>query len=317
MKSLKLKLIFVITLVCQAFTTISAPAYPGLIKMEQPDGSVISLYLKGDEKVSWMETEDGYSLMYNNDKFIVYAMSDQEGGMIPSSVVVKDIFLRSSSELDFLKDIPKKLRYSSTQINTLRSIWEITQSSSSTFSNLFRSSVGDANAICALVGFPDKPLVRTKEEFNNLMNQAGYSANGALGSVYDYFKENSYGKLNLKVTVAGPYTVSKNWAYYGENSGSGRDMPARVREFAREVAFLTFYDSNINAADYDNDKDGFIDAFHIIYAGYGEEAGGGANAIWAHKFNFDVLVIAHIPYHILFEQCLHRFYITFSFPLYR
>ena len=282
-------------LICRSLPAIAVPAYPGLIKMEQPDGSTISIYLKGDEKVHWMESEDGYSLLYDNNRTIVYAISDETGNMIPSPVVARDISFRSVSDQIFLKKIPKKLSYSTAQINTLRSIWNITQDYSNTGSSQLRASVGDARAICALVDFPDKQFVKTKEEFNNLMNQAGYSVSGSKGSVNDYFKENSYGKLNLIITVAGPYTLSKNWQYYGENGEDNHDIPGRVQEFAMEAARLTFTDKTINPADYDNDNDGFIDGFHIIYAGFGEEAGGGSNpdCIWAHAYSFSTITFGN------------------------
>ena len=286
-------LLIIMLLIGKTFTAISAPAYPNLVKVKQPDGTEISVFLKGDEKVHWMESEDGYSLLYDNSKTIVYATTDEKGDMIPSSVAVRDISLRTAATRQFLKETPRKLNYSTSQINTFNSIWKIVEKSTDSNSDLLRASVGEARAICALINFPDKPLVKTKDEFNNLMNQMGYSASGAKGSVKDYYLENSYGKLDMTITVAGPYTVSKNWAYYGENGDNGKDIPERIQEFAIEAARLTFTDPNINPADYDNNNNGFVDAFHIIYAGYGEEAAGDANCIWAHKFGFPTLTFGN------------------------
>ncbi|HOY72045.1 MAG TPA: hypothetical protein PLX53_02840, partial [Tenuifilaceae bacterium] len=42
---------------------VAVPAYPGLIKYEQANGKIINIYLKGDEKVKWVLSEDGYTLM--------------------------------------------------------------------------------------------------------------------------------------------------------------------------------------------------------------------------------------------------------------
>ena len=286
MKIKKLKLLFVLVIVCHTITTLSMPAYPGLIKMKQPDGTTISLYLKGDEKVHWMESEDGYSLMYDNNKTIVYAMPDENGGMAPSSVAVRDISLRSPSDQSFLKAIPPKLKYSADQVVMLKSIWKFMPESTGGSTPIrLRSSIGVAHAICALVDFPDKPFTKSISDFDMLMNQAGYKASGAVGSVHDYYYENSYGKLDLIITVVGIYRLPKNSDYYGANSSSGQDIPSRVQEFAMAAAQLTFTGLS-NIADFDNDGDGYIDAFHIIYAGHGEEAGGGDNCIWAHEFQF-------------------------------
>jgi len=290
MKKISSLVIITILLIFKAITSIASPAYPGLAKMKQPDGTYISLYLKGDERIRWMESEDGYSLLYDNNQNIVYAVYDDQAGMIPSSVKAQDISQRSSTDKSFLSNIPKKLFYSKPQINTLNSIFELKEKTINNNSNLLRSYVGVARGICTLVEFPNKSLVKTKAEFNNLMNQVGYNASSARGSVCDYYLENSYGKLNLIITVAGPYKLSKNWEYYGEDDPKTKlEYLDRLQEFAKEAAQFTFTDPNINPADYDVDGDGYIDSFHIIYAGYGQEAGGGVNAIWAHKFGFNTI----------------------------
>jgi M6 family metalloprotease-like protein len=257
----------------------ASPAYPSLLKMKQPNGTEISLFLKGDEKIRWMESEDGYSLLYDKNKYIVYAILNEEGNMVPSNIVAEDVSLRSTSIENQLKNIPKRLKYSDSQINSLKALWETVDKAES--QPQMRSSIGTARAICTLIQFADKNFIKTREEFEALLNQRGYNVSDARGSVKDFYLENSYGKLDLIITVAGPYTVSKNMAYYGENNSSGNDK--NPREMAQEAADLTFGDPNINPADYDNDGDGYIDAFHIIYAGYGEEAGAVSNAIWAHE----------------------------------
>jgi len=276
-------LLTIVLFISTAIEALASPAFPGKIKKVQPDGSTISLYMKGDERIHWMESEDGYSLLYDKNRSIVYATVDKDGNMVPSSVAARDVSLRSTSDQSFLKGISKKLNYSPTQINTAKTIWKMVQKDS----NLFRSSVGTAHAICALVNFQDKQLVKTAADFDALMNQVGYSKGGDKGSVHDYYLENSYNQLNLVITVAGPYTVSKPWAYYGQNDITGSDSLPLVLEFATEVAKLAFNDKNINPAEYDNDNDGYIDAFHIIYAGYGEESGGDPNSIWSHEFGFN------------------------------
>ncbi|GHT15137.1 hypothetical protein FACS189426_22430 [Bacteroidia bacterium] len=263
----------------------AAPAFPLLIKLQQPNGEEISLYMKGDEKVHWMESEDGYSLLYDKNKYIVYATTDEAGNMVPSNTIAKNISLRSASSEAELKKIQKKLRYSSAQIKARNEVWNMLK----TEQPGLRSSVGTAHAICALIEFPDKPMGKTQEDFEKLMNQAGYNASGAEGSVKDFYRENSYGQLDLVVTVVGPYTASKNWAYYGENDTERNDSDKHAQELAMEAANFAFNDPNINPADYDNDGDGYIDTFHFIYAGNGEESGAGSDAIWAHKYGFNTI----------------------------
>ena len=135
-------------------------------------------------------------------------------------------------------------------------------------------TTGDRKLICILIGFTDKAFTKTQADFNSLFN-------GATGSVKDYYLENSYNQFNLTVDVAGPYTASQNMAYYGANDASGYDI--RPGELVLEAINLA--DPDVNYAEYDNDNDGWVDGVYIIYAGYGEEAGGGANAIWAHAWS--------------------------------
>jgi M6 family metalloprotease-like protein len=285
MKTFYSALLLTALFMCLITKAIASPAYPGLIKKIQPDGTMISLYLKGDEKVHWMESEDGYSLLYDSNRNIVYATSDEEGNMIASSVAARDVSLRSASDQAFLKNVSKKLTYSQNQVSTLRDIWKMTRSSLPLTANSSQMRAATTTrGICALISFPDKPITKTVAQFNNLMNQVGYSAGGDQGSVHDYYLENSYGKIDFEITVAGPYTLSKPWSYYGANDPSTKqDSITRVHEFATEAANLTFKDPSINPATYDNNNDGYIDGFHIIYAGYGEEAGAPASAIWAHE----------------------------------
>jgi M6 family metalloprotease-like protein len=47
---------------------------------------------------------------------------------------------------------------------------------------------------------------------------------------------------------------------------------------------------DVNYAIYDNDNDGNVDGVYVIFAGYGEEAGGPADAIWSHASNISPTV---------------------------
>ncbi|MDL2257418.1 M6 family metalloprotease domain-containing protein, partial [Bacteroidales bacterium OttesenSCG-928-I14] len=59
---------------------------------------------------------------------------------------------------------------------------------------------------------------------------------------------------------------------------------SRSQELVMEAARKAFKEENINPEDYDNDKDFYIDTFHLIFAGYGAESTGrGKGNIWSHK----------------------------------
>ena len=264
-------------------SVFSMPAYPYFVSVKQPNGEEIRLKMKGDERMKWMESEDGYSLLYDGNKNIVYATLDEGGNMVPSTIKVSCIANRSPKVNAELQNIPKRLQYSQEQKQIFRQVWKMKEN---TFlrSSKKTQSANVAKAVCALIGFPDKPITKTLSEFEQLMNQIGYSVGNAQGSVRDFYLENSYGQLDLIITVLGPYVAARDWAYYGENDADGYDKGAV--ELAKEAANFAFNENNIEPADYDNDNDGYIDAFHFLYAGYGEESGGGKNSIWAHMYGF-------------------------------
>jgi M6 family metalloprotease-like protein len=255
----------------------AVPAYPHPIEFTQPDGSVITIQLKGDEKVKWAETLDGYTILVNSNGEYQYAIIDASGNLTFSGILVSNINSRTFKETSLLSTIEKGLFFSKSQVQMMKEVWEIRENNSQ---KAFPTT-GDRKLICILIGFQDIAFTKTQAEFNALFNQVGYTVGGATGSVKDYYLENSYNQLNLTVDVAGPYTASQNQAYYGANDASGYDI--RPRELVIEAINLA--DPDVNYAEYDNDGDGWVDGVYIIYAGHGEEAGGGANAIWAHAWS--------------------------------
>ncbi|MFZ4412596.1 MAG: M6 family metalloprotease domain-containing protein [Bacteroidales bacterium] len=259
-------------------TALAVIAYPYPIEFKQPDGSKITILLKGDEKVRWAETSDGYAILYNQFGTYEYAVLDSKNNLIPSGIQARNLANRSTADNVYLGNIPKYLHYSTEQVQLMKSAWSVYQSESQ---NTFPTS-GNRSLVCILIGFTDLAFAKTQTDFNNLFNQINYTASGATGSVKDFYLENSYNQLNLTVTVAGPFTAANNQAYYGANTGSqGTDI--RPRELVAEAVNLA--NPTVNFANFDNDNDGTVDGVYVIYAGFGEEAGGGTNCIWAHAWN--------------------------------
>ena len=279
MKIQKLASLLIVSIIGSCINLSASPAYPGLINFVQPDGSKISIYLKGDERVKWAETEDGYSVLFNVNGAYEYAVLNSQGDMVPSGRIAKNAAQRSPDDLSFLFNVPKQLIYSSSQMGMAKQIGNMMLKDGKLLKSF--PTTGDRKLLCILIGFADKPFTKTQLDFDNLFNQAVYTVNGATGSVSKFFKESSYNQLNLSVTVAGPYTALNTVAYYGGNDSSGDDL--RPRELVTEAVNLA--DPYVNYADFDNDLDGAVDGVYVIYAGYGEESGGSPNYIWAHAWS--------------------------------
>ncbi|MDR2928042.1 MAG: M6 family metalloprotease domain-containing protein [Cytophagaceae bacterium] len=254
-------------------TILAVPAYPYPIVFTQPDGDTLTLVMKGDEHLKFAATIDGYTLMYNTAGYFCYARLNAGGDMEPSEFVARSQSRRTAEEKNFLRTVRQGLFYSNSQLSMLKSIREMRANEDSQQKAF--PTTGTRKLLCILIGFTDKGFTLTQEEFNNLFNQVDYNYQNANGSVRDYFLEASYGQLDLQVDVAGPFTASQNMAYYGGNTGGD------PQELVREACNMASGDYDFS--EYDNDGDGTVDGVYMIFAGYGEEAGGGDNAIWSHK----------------------------------
>ncbi|RPH28089.1 MAG: M6 family metalloprotease domain-containing protein [Bacteroidales bacterium] len=276
-------LMLLLTLILIDQSLYAVIAYPYPVEITQPDGSKLTVLLRGDENVKWAQTEDGYSIMRNSKGVFEYAALDSNNDMVPSGVKAKDQKERGDSEKSFLSKTKKGLFYSKSQTGMMKSISNMVQSKS----QKSFPTTGSRKLVCILMGFLDKPFTKTQSDFNNLFNQVGYSVDNATGSIKDYYLENSYGQLDLTVTVAGPYTSNNNMSYYGGNNTSGddKDPKALVTEAVNKA------NADVNYADFDNDNDGTVDGVYVIYAGYGEEAGASADAIWAHAWGITPVVL--------------------------
>ncbi len=70
-------------------TAYAGPASTYPFEVTQPDGSKLTLYQKGDEFQSWTETEDGYSVIYNDATGTwEYAEKGRDGMLEPSGIAV-------------------------------------------------------------------------------------------------------------------------------------------------------------------------------------------------------------------------------------
>ena len=283
--------------------TNAVPAYPYPIKYTQPDGSVITVQLKGDERVHWAESSDGYTLLSNGKNGWEYAVADQSGDIKASGILAREVGKRTVNELKMLKGVSKNIRFSSKQVNTLKAVWEAKYGSDKLIGTgeFFKkadpkSTVNDGRRkvftpkgtkklIMILIEFTDVKFSKTRQNFVDLMNTQNYNQNGAEGSVRDYFREQSYWVLdNAKgfdiETVVAPniYTADYDMAHYGAPNGSAHDI--RANDLMKEA--IQKADPDVDYTQYDNDNDGSIDGVYIIYAGYGEATGGGVNTIWPH-----------------------------------
>ena len=253
---------------------LGAPAYPGLVKIIQPDGYQFMGRMMGDEHQHWVESEDGYTLLYDGKGFLTLAVPNMNGDLEPSALPFRKEGDRDDSFQRRLQNVKKHAPFSiKQQEEAARS-----RGLASTMRRIMKPTtpvVGQRKFLVVLMEFPDRMFRHSQQEFYALMNEEGYTTDGNQGSVHDFYKENSFGQLDLVCDVAGIYKAKHEMAYYGNNTnGNAAALAVEAMEAAAADYDLTQYDSN---------GDGYIDGLHIIYSGYGEEAGGGEDCIWSHQ----------------------------------
>jgi M6 family metalloprotease-like protein len=273
-------LVFTLSLFIQK-DVIAVSAYPFPIEYKQPDGTVVTITMKGDENVRWAETQDGYSLLRNSKGGWEYGIIDKSGDMVCSGVLAKQIDQRTLNDMSILQKTRKKLTFSKSQVGILK---QVAQMKSAQITNAFPTT-DTIKLLMILIEFDDLEFTKSQTDFENLMNQHNFNGTG---SFKDFYTENSYQQLTIETTVAGIYTAVNEMAYYGTNEPSD---DYRVKELITEA--VNQADEDVNFADFDNDGDGKVDGVYVIYAGYGEEAGGGStpDAIWAHASSISTLTL--------------------------
>lgn len=141
---------------------------------------------------------------------------------------------------------------------------------------------GTKKGLIILVQFADKEFLEghDRDLFDRIANEEGFSdSRGFVGSVRDYFLEQSGGQFTLDFDVVGPVTMPNGYAYYGSNDmfGNDRRVGAMIATACQSV------DDEVDFSDYDWDGDGNVDQVFVLYAGRGENSGGGENTIWPHE----------------------------------
>lgn len=184
------KILATLALLLGALHILSAvPAYPGKIRVTQPDGSVITIRIHGDEWFHYATDEKGQVVARGADGF--YRPAE-----MPSAA--------QRAEALRMREEAGRMRAQAASAAKAGSM-----------------SMGTHRIPVILVEFQDVPFVISdpRAAFDALLNQEGYSANGGTGSVRDFYVENSHGQYDPVFDVYGPYTLSKNSADYVNNAG--------------------------------------------------------------------------------------------------
>lgn len=292
----------VILLMQLAFIAVMAPraeavpVQPGVTTVLNGDGTLIKVRIYGDEYFHYTLTENGYLIEMAgegpNKGYYVYAYTDSDGMIrLTDERVGTRASLAAAKSGSGVSRRQIGMPESARMLAMERRARMVDENMQHTFAanRMMRAAGGapeitDRKGVVILVEFPDLKFKFSKNDVEMMLNQEGYSANGARGSAADYFRENSNGKLNYTFDVYGPVEVSQGFAYYGQNGSGGGDL--RAAECFAEAANIASDNGLVDFSQYDQDGDGEVDMVFFFFAGPSESRGAPANHIWPHKWNF-------------------------------
>lgn len=256
----------IILLLSGILSTQAVPAYPRPLSLRQPDGTLVCVNLRGDENNHWMETSDGFTLVRNAEGFICFAQLDKDGTLTASTLR----YAGSSAEAKTMGLSPNvRLQATSTSKTIKReSLHKSPEAEGLTIDATFPTT-GKRKLLVLLVNFSDTKTTYTPANFRSMMNDANY---GGVGSFRDYYLQQSYGKLDIDVTVTDWITLPKPKGTYGSEGAA----------YIIEDALLMVTDT-LDLSQFDNDGDGVLDGLAVIHQGFGQEMSADVNDIWSHS----------------------------------
>ena len=275
-------LLTILSACASAPSALAGPARPGIITVTNGDGSKINIRVHGDEFRHYVTTEEGYSLAVDADGDWAFARLGSDGLLVPTSVKAKPVSRLTESERMILGSslhkgvqptaltaLQKRLLESTRAYSPLTRSGEVTECIPPLLGGTSWRPTGEKKVLVLLAEFPDLPFTEgSNSAFNNLLNSQNYTKGGATGSVWQYYYDNSNKKFNPEFTVAGPYKLSKDRAYYKE----------KPYEMVAEVARLA--DSDVDFSQFA--ENGMAHDIFVYYSG-GAGSTGDQNGIWPHR----------------------------------
>lgn len=244
-----------IAMITLAVASWAVPAKPGLWKTIKLDnGTEVRAQLVGDEFGSYWLAESGVGYVQNIDKE-TFRIAD-----------IQKIEARA-------KELRNKFNSEKAAMNVGKA-----PGNKAVFT-------GERKALFILVEFPDLKFKEGHDQayYNDVCNKENFSStDGFVGSVRDYFRDQSYGEFTLDFDVVGPVQMPNSYTYYGANDTYGNDsrpgtMVATACQLIAQQGLIT----DFSVYDWDGNKE--ADQVFVLYAGEGEATGGGTNTIWPHE----------------------------------
>ena len=258
----------------------SVPVKSGNAVYIQPDGSHITVKIRGDEWTRLRTTEDGCSIAKNEDGWWCYSTYNEDG-----TIKCTEYKVGQPAPADVLA-ASRRIPYDVLSRKAESKRAKMGKKNSSSLSSIKRansiitrsSTIKERKVIVIPVQFTDVKFTYTADDFRNLLNKKDYIGTG---SVKDYYESQFGENWTFTFDVTDIVTMPNSLKYYGENDADKNDK--NPMEMALQACKLV--DDKVDFSKYDFDKDQIVDNVCIFYAGYDEaENTGSPELIWAHQY---------------------------------
>lgn len=282
----KILFLLIFALVATSSFASKANSLPAVVP--QPDGTMLTVLLQGDENISWYTTTDGMLLVKRGNGYYV-AQVKADGSLAASSLLAHGPAMRGTEETNMmlLQDKAKFAKYSRKLLGQPGELpvteWTngVTRKMKIRDDSTLFPHMGTPKALVILVEFTDTTftLPDPKASFNDYLNNEtgnivdrGHGENRNAKGVKGYFKDMSFGQFTPQFDVVGPVKLSHPLRYYG----AGNDNMSRLIPDACSAV-----NDSVDFSQYDSNGDGYVDLVYVIYAGHSEsEAGNSTDDIW-------------------------------------
>lgn len=212
----------------------AVPACPDPAPVTQPDGSVLTVRLVGDEFLNYVTTLDGYTLIQKGNNGYSYA-TEVNGEIVASDIMAHDAAQRTPSEKAYLQGVKKHLVPSQSpakaSMRSDRSKMVVRPGEKGLY------DYNNFHGLIILVNYNDRQFTfdDPKTLFQDIVAKENFTGfdypNGShqtyTGSVRDYFWDNSYHQFSPQFDVIGPVTVPYSQYYVNQTDNIRTVIRAR------------------------------------------------------------------------------------------
>lgn len=275
---------------------MSVPFFGKPFTFTQPDGATLQVHGWGNQEHAVFETLEGFTVVRDSATgFYQYAaVSDDGDDLQPTGFQAEKVNPRNLGLTPRLRTNPigartppsmsSGLARRKTRWETRREVTRMQQRAEMLAPPGMmpappqRHTVGDFVGLCLLVDFPDVPATISQAEVEAYCNQPGYTGFGNRGSVYDYFLDNSGGRLRYTSIVAPYYTARHDRDYYTDES---QPDGVRAQELIRE-ALDHLLAQGFDFSPLTVDSGRYVYATNVFYAG--DVVNNWSKGLWPHSW---------------------------------